>query len=444
MARTDALFDRLRRSRFAVENDPNSVLMNQMMGQDSIHPIGFLEDNSVTSDTIVTDAVIARHVQADAITAGKIAADAISAREIQADAVTASEIAANTITAAEIAANTITANEIAANAITANELAANSVVAGDITANAVTAGNIAADAVTATEIAALTITAAEIAADAITTSKVLAGNITSSRIELSITGKNFGANDGTSGAPGLYFDASSNVGLFRNGGGGLSASVLGFPAFAFGTTNISLYDLTPGNDALTDLGSTTNRWDVVYRVSESSVSDERQKRDIEDAPLGLDFVRSLKPRTFRWRDSVDTQARESAKFDAESMARECRPHESKIRRIRAAQREGKVSDEAGNAAVALIREKLDAIRQSYMTPVVEAREKRRPGRRKHYGLIAQEVKAALDAAGVDSMDAGFWQESPEGDQALSYSELMIPLLRAVQELAQRIESLESA
>jgi len=70
----------------------------------------------------------------------------------------------------------------------------------------------------------------------------------------------------------------------------------------------------------------------------------------------------------------------------------------------------------------------------------------RSGRRTHYGLLAQEVKAALDAAGcvdfaghvlVDPAD-------PESEQGLRYDAFIAPLIAAVQALAARIETLERA
>jgi hypothetical protein len=66
------------------------------------------------------------------------------------------------------------------------------------------------------------------------------------------------------------------------------------------------------------------------------------------------------------------------------------------------------------------------------------------GNRTHYGLIAQEVKSVLDAAGV--ADFGGWVISdvsdPEGQQALRYEEFISPLIKAVQELAARVRTLE--
>jgi hypothetical protein len=66
--------------------------------------------------------------------------------------------------------------------------------------------------------------------------------------------------------------------------------------------------------------------------------------------------------------------------------------------------------------------------------------------RSHQGLVAQQVKAAADALGVDF--GGYKQRSmkepsaPE-EHALDYAEIIAPLVRAVQELADRIERFEA-
>ena len=68
----------------------------------------------------------------------------------------------------------------------------------------------------------------------------------------------------------------------------------------------------------------------------------------------------------------------------------------------------------------------------------------RPGRRTHYGLIAQQVKAALDAAGCADF-AGYVQadpDNPDSDLGLRYDAFIAPLIAAVQELAGRVKALE--
>jgi hypothetical protein len=59
--------------------------------------------------------------------------------------------------------------------------------------------------------------------------------------------------------------------------------------------------------------------------------------------------------------------------------------------------------------------------------------------RTQIGLIAQEVKAALDAEGVDTF-AG-WDEGPDGIQAISREMFISPLIKAIQEQQALITSL---
>ena len=58
-----------------------------------------------------------------------------------------------------------------------------------------------------------------------------------------------------------------------------------------------------------------------------------------------------------------------------------------------------------------------------------------------HNFLAQEVKAALDAAGVS--DFSGWSEDAHGVQQVSREMFVIPLIKAVQELTARVAALES-
>ena len=63
-------------------------------------------------------------------------------------------------------------------------------------------------------------------------------------------------------------------------------------------------------DNVLSIGKSGNRWTEVWAVAGSiNTSDEREKRDIVDSSLGLDFINSLRPVSYRWREGVweDTQ-----------------------------------------------------------------------------------------------------------------------------------------
>lgn len=156
--------------------------------------------------------------------------------------------------------------------------------------------------------------------------------------------------------------------------------------------------LAPFADNSFPLGTSTYRWSAIYAsTGVVNASDARLKRDVADCPLGLDFVLSLRPRAYRWieggADVEQVAARDAA-------------------------------DPAGD-----------------LTMVSQVRS--RGGRRLHLGLIAQDVKSALDEAGVD---CGLWVAAAPADrdslQSLRYDQLIAPLIAATQELARRVEALE--
>ena len=59
---------------------------------------------------------------------------------------------------------------------------------------------------------------------------------------------------------------------------------------------------------------------------------------------------------------------------------------------------------------------------------------------KLHGMVAQEVKAALDKAGVDTF--GGWSEEEDGSQRISQEMFIHPLIRAVQELSNEVKQLK--
>lgn len=61
--------------------------------------------------------------------------------------------------------------------------------------------------------------------------------------------------------------------------------------------------------------------------------------------------------------------------------------------------------------------------------------------RVHYGLIAQEVKEAVDNSGVS--DFGGWCENPESTQSLAYDEFTAPMIKAIQELSAEVAALKA-
>ena len=131
------------------------------------------------------------------------------------------------------------------------------------------------------------------------------------------------------------------------------------------------------------LGNDSFSWNQVWAFDTSiNASDEKLKTDILDSDLGLDFITTLRPVSYKWR---------------------------------VAENQVSAPAEPGGAPI--------------ITP--------RPGVRRHYGLIAQEVKAALG----DKDFAGYIVGANSGVQCLRYDEFISPLIKAVQELAGQVETL---
>ena len=54
-----------------------------------------------------------------------------------------------------------------------------------------------------------------------------------------------------------------------------------------------------------------------------------------------------------------------------------------------------------------------------------------------HGLIAQEVKEALDKQNIDTF--GGWSEDDDGRQRVSFESFVMPLIKSVQELSKKVE-----
>jgi hypothetical protein len=85
--------------------------------------------------------------------------------------------------------------------------------------------------------------------------------------------------------------------------------------------------ISPGADSTYTLGSASLRFSDVYSVNASNnTSDVREKKDIVDSDLGLEFIAKLRPVSYRWKKGADQElhygliAQETEKAIAESKA----------------------------------------------------------------------------------------------------------------------------
>jgi hypothetical protein len=144
------------------------------------------------------------------------------------------------------------------------------------------------------------------------------------------------------------------------------------------------YNIAAGEDNQVIFGkpsnTVANEFDTDNAWTQSS--DVRKKKNIKDAILGLDFVNDLRPVTYEWRPNNEFP-KDFAEYSEEN----------------------------------------------HMTLGVTM-----------HGMIAQEVKTALDKTGVDRF--GGWQEDEDGCQRLSKEMFVMPLIKAVQELSAQVTTLQ--
>lgn len=182
-------------------------------------------------------------------------------------------------------------------------------------------------------------------------------------------------------------------------------------------------DVLPSADNARSVGNSSLRFSQLYAVAGTiNTSDRNYKTDIVPTTLGLDFVRSLRPVSYKLKEAEKISTREQTgttthlepTYDDDGQP---------------------LFDESGHPAM---REVTTPVMEEVLTP--------RPGRRDHQGLISQEVADALRAAGIDPATSGIWSggdpEVPGSPEGLRYEELIGPLVRAVQQLAARVEALE--
>ena len=86
-----------------------------------------------------------------------------------------------------------------------------------------------------------------------------------------------------------------------------------------------------------------------------------------------------------------------------------------------------------------MKEAVEAADAVYKTVTVPADERGEDDDNTHIGLIAQDVKAAMDELGVSFP---LVNESPNGMLCVKYGNLVMPLIKAVQELSARVKTLE--
>ena len=149
-------------------------------------------------------------------------------------------------------------------------------------------------------------------------------------------------------------------------------------------------------------------------------SDERDKADIKDATLGLDFLSKLRPVEFKWDYREDYKEEVYTEVEKEVQTEVVDPET------------GETTTETSTETETVM---------SYVDTPKDGSKKRT---RFHQGLIAQEVKAVMDELGVDF--SGYQDHSVNGGEdrlTIGYTSFIAPMIKAIQELKQRVEELEN-
>lgn len=164
----------------------------------------------------------------------------------------------------------------------------------------------------------------------------------------------------------------------------------------------------PLTDNAYSAGASGARFSSIWAATGTiQTSDARTKTDVQNSVLGLNFINALRPVSYRWIEGGNKV----------------------IRQI--------YLDQDGNEIPEGQPIPADATPGEIITESVA-------GTRTHWGLIAQEVKQVVDAAGVDF--AGWVlsnAENPDSQQALRYDQFISPLIKAVQELAAEVATLKA-
>jgi hypothetical protein len=161
----------------------------------------------------------------------------------------------------------------------------------------------------------------------------------------------------------------------------------------------------PLTDNVYSLGASGFRWSEVWAANGTiQTSDERAKTNVKNSELGLNFINSLRPVSYKFKSGGNKVIKQIYR---NNLGKECE------------------QDDPTAKPAEIIKESV-------------------AGNRTHWGLIAQEVKASADKYNVDF---GGWIKTDLSDvnseEGLRYEELIAPLIKAVQELSAKVIALEN-
>ena len=245
------------------------------------------------------------------------------------------------------------------------------------------------------------------------------GRSTSSKSDSVAIGSNAKSNESDAVAIGSAATASNYyaISIGKDSQAQHSSVAIGYRAINSNNTHYNCV-LLGSNTAVTSanqvqLGSSATTTYAYGAVQDRS--DVRDKADIQDCTLGLGFINALRPVKYKW-DYREDYARELFPL---------------------LNREDYESDEAYQSALEQQQNDRCAF---FQNPVKDGSKTRS---REHHGLIAQEFKQVLDNLGIDH--AAYQDHSVSGGmdvKSIGYAELIPNLIKAIQEISAKVESLE--
>ncbi len=117
------------------------------------------------------------------------------------------------------------------------------------------------------------------------------------------------AQSGTAGVPGYTFAGDTTTGMYLPAAGQLGLSVGGVNKYtSTATQNLTGQSFLPSVNASYDLGSAPLQFRTIYLVNVPVVSsDATMKKEVDSLShhLGLSFINSLRPVSYKWKESLD-------------------------------------------------------------------------------------------------------------------------------------------
>ena len=202
---------------------------------------------------------------------------------------------------------------------------------------------------------------------------------------------------------------------------GLCSTSIGYGVIAdYGYTTALGYQAQVTGSNQVQLGNSTATTYAYGAVQDRS--DKRDKTDVHNSDLGLEFIQKLRPVKFRldYRDDYINELFPKPK------------------------REDFIDTSGVNeAAYAQALQAHQAERCAFMQNPDERKDGSKARQRYHYGLIADELKTTMDELGVDF--GGYKDHGINGGmcvKSVGYAELISPLIKAVQELSAQVDDLK--